>query len=137
VPLGRLLQKSGALAPGVLEAALAAQRHTFLPLGRILRDEHGLSCEALVAGLRLQTHLPRVYLRFFPAEEATVRLLDRRFCAEREVIAFERLGELLCVAFSNPPVARLVLQVRLETGLEVAAFQAPWEDIERKLRLYD
>jgi hypothetical protein len=135
-PLGRLLVESGAITAHALEAALVSQRRTFLPLGRILRDEHALPPAALADALRRLTYVPRLYLRFFPVERDAALLLDHRFCLEHEVLAFERLGNLLCVAFSNPAVRSLCLRLRVETGCEIAPFQAPWDDIQRKLNLY-
>jgi hypothetical protein len=134
LPLGRLLVASGVLARPALEAALLTQRRTFLPLGRILRDEHGLSAEALGEALKRQRHVPRVFLRFFPVEQDALRMLDRRLCMEHELMAFELLGDLLCVAFATPLGRTLSMRIRLETGCEVAVFRAPWEDIQRTLR---
>ena len=135
LPLGRLLVQAGTLNLKQLEDALATQRKTFLPLGRILRDEYGLGEEALAHALRLQTHPPRIYLRFFPVVAETQALLDPEFCRNHEAIAFERLGRLLCVAFSKPSQRGLVRQIETGTELEVKSFQAPWEDIRKKLHL--
>ena len=135
LPLGRLLVQNGTLNLKQMEDALAAQRKTFLPLGRILRDEYGLGEEALALALRQQTHTPRIYLRFFPIVAETQALLDTEFCRQHEAIAFERLGKLLCVAFSKPSQRGLVRQIETATELEVRSFQAPWEDIRKKLQL--
>lgn len=127
--------QAGTLTARQLEEALAVQRKTFLPLGRILRDENGLGEEALANALRQQRHLPRIYLRFFPLGDETLNLLDREFCRQNEALAFEKLGRLLCVAFSRPPQRGLVRQIESATELEVKGFQAPWEDIRKKLQL--
>ena len=82
----------------------------------------------------LKTALDRDFLRFFPIEPETLRLLDPKLCSEQELIAFERLGDLLCVAFSKPSRRELVLQLRTVTKLEIAAFRAPWEDIQMALK---
>ena len=134
LPLGRILIDAGAAKKEAVDAALAVQRKTFRPLGRILREEHGLSVEALADALRKQDHQPRVFLRFFPIEPETLRLLDRKLCAEQELAAFERLGNLLCVAISNPSRRDLILQLRSVTEYEIAAFRAPWEDIQKALK---
>jgi hypothetical protein len=131
--IGRILLAAGTITREKLEHALAFQRRSFIPLGRILRDECGLSVDALTAALRQQTHIPRVYLRFFPVERDTVALLDADFCRQHEVIAFEKLGKLLCVALSNPAQKNVIRHIETQTSLEVKVFQAPWEDIQRKL----
>jgi len=135
LPLGRLLVQAGKLDNRQLEAALAAQRKTFLPLGRILRDEYGLAEDALADALRQQAHTPRIYLRFFPIAAEAQGLLDKEFCQQHEAIAFEKLGRMLCVAFSKPPQRGLVKQIETATELEVKAYQAPWEDIAKKLKV--
>lgn len=131
--IGRILLAAGTITREKLEHALAFQRRSFIPLGRILRDECGLSVDDLAAALRQQMHIPRVYLRFFPIERDTVALLDADFCRQHEVIAFEKLGKLLCVALSNPAQKNVIRQIETQTNLEVKVFQAPWEDIQRKL----
>lgn len=136
-PLGRLLVEAGAIGKEAVDAALAVQRKTFRPLGRILREEHGVSAQALADALRRQDHQPRVFLRFFPIEPEAIRLLDRQLCTDQELVAFERLGDLLCVAFSNPLRRDLILQLRTQTGFEIAAFRAPWEDIQKALKALD
>lgn len=131
--LGKILVAAGSITREKLEQALAFQRRSFIPLGRILHDECNLPVEALAAALRQQTHIPRVYLRFFPINRDTVAMLDGEFCRQHEVIAFEKLGNLLCVALSNPAQRNVIRQIETQTSLEVKVFQAPWEDIQRKL----
>jgi type IV pilus assembly protein PilB len=132
-PVGKLLLQASAVTRAHLDQALTAQRKTFLPIGRILRDESGLSVEALATALKKQTHVPRVYLRFFPIQQEAVALLEAEFCRQHEVIAFEKLGKLLCVALSNPTQRNVIRHIENQTNLEVKVFQAPWEDIQKKL----
>jgi type IV pilus assembly protein PilB len=132
-PLGKLLLAAKSVTRETLDAALASQRKTFLPLGRILRDEFNLSADALAAALKKQTNVPRVYLRFFPVEREAVALLEADFCRQHEAIAFEKLGKLLCVAMSNPSQRQVVRHIETHTSMEVKIFQAPWEDIQKKL----
>ncbi|GMV81294.1 MAG: hypothetical protein AMXMBFR7_24780 [Planctomycetota bacterium] len=134
-PLGRLLIEAGALTEEALDAALAAQRQTFLPLGRILRDEYGVEEAAVAEALRKQGHLPRVFLRFFPIDGKAIRILPLEYCQEKEVVAFENLGDLLCVACANPTRKDLEQELAELTKLEVRLYRAPWEDIRRKLDL--
>jgi len=132
-PLGKLLIEAGVLTRAQLDQALTAQRKSFLPLGRILRDQINLAPDALAAGLRKQAHPTRIYLRFFPVQKDVAGLLETDFCRQHEVIPFEKLGKMLCVAFSNPSQRNLARQIETQTGLEVRVFQAPWEDIQKKL----
>ena len=133
-PVGKLLVASGAITRAALDQALLHQRKSFLPLGRILRDEAGLSVDALAAALKQQTHFPRVYLRFFPVQREVISLLDLTFCQQYEAIAFEKLNKVLCVAMANPSQRNVVRYVEVRTGLEVKVFQAPWEDIQKRLQ---
>jgi len=132
-PLGKLLLDAGAVSREALDKALVFQRKSFLPLGRILRDEAGLSVDALAAALRKQTHIPRVYLRFFPVQREIVGLLEPAFCQQYEAIAFEKLGKLLCIAMANPAQRNVLRYIESRSNLEVRVFHAPWEDIQRKL----
>jgi hypothetical protein len=132
-PIGKILLQAKAVKREALDAALLTQRKTFLPLGRILRDEAGLSEEALATALKKQNKVVRVYLRFFPARRETISLLDLDFCRQHEAIAFEQLGNLLCVALNDPARRNVVRFIESQTGLEVKVFQAPWEDIQKKL----
>jgi glycosyltransferase XagB len=132
-PIGKLLVAAAAVTREQVDQALVFQRKSFIPIGRILRDESGLSADALAAALKKQVHVPRVYLRFFPVQKEAVALLDADFCRQHEAIAFEKLGKLLCVALSNPAQRSVIRHIETQTGLEVKIFQAPWEDIQKKL----
>lgn len=132
-PLGKLLLQANAVTRVNLDAALASQRKSFLPLGKILRDDAGLTTEALIVALKKQINLQRVYLRFFPVQKETIALLEEDFCRQHEAIAFEKLDNMLCVALSNPSQRNVVRHIESHTGLEVKVFQAPWEDIQKKL----
>ena len=132
-PIGKILLQASSVTRASLDLALTAQRKTFLPIGRILRDDAGLSVEALATALKKQIHVSRVYLRFFPIQQQAVALLDPEFCRQHEVIAFEKLGKLLCVALSNPTQRNVIRHIENHTSLEVKVFQAPWEDIQKKL----
>jgi type IV pilus assembly protein PilB len=132
-PLGKILLQAKAVTREALDAALVSQRKTFLPIGRILRDEANLSADALAAALRKQQNVSRVYLRFFPVQKEAVTLLEADFCRQHEAIAFEKLGKLLCVALSNPTQRNVIKHIETQTGLEIKVFQAPWEDIQKKL----
>jgi hypothetical protein len=135
-PLGKLLVQAGAVTREHVTAALALQRKSFKPLGRILREEFGLGADALAAALRQQEHAPRVFLRFFPIANEVQHILDPEFCRQHEAVAFERLGKMLCVAFSNPNTRNLLRHIEVQTGTEVKAFNAPWEDIQKRLALH-
>jgi hypothetical protein len=131
--LGKILLHDKAVSRENLDAALASQRKSFLPIGYILREEYGLTEEALLVALKKQTNSTRLYLRFFPAKREIVTLLDDDFCRQHEIIAFEKLGNVLCVAMANPAQKVVIKQIESMTGLEVKLFNAPWEDIQRKL----
>jgi hypothetical protein len=132
-PVGKLLLVAGAVSREALDKALVFQRKSFMPLGRILRDEAGLSADALAAALKKQTNIPRVYLRFFPVQREIVSLLEPAFCQRYEAIAFEKLGKLLCVAMANPAQRQVQRYIEDRSNLEVKVFHAPWDDIQRKL----
>ena len=89
--------------------------------------------EALAEALKKQTQVARIYLRFFPVRRETVAILDMDFCRQHEAIAFEQLGNLLCVALNDPTRRNVLRHIESQTGLEVKVFQAPWEDIQKKL----
>src|SRR5438045_1018945 len=116
-PIGKLLVKAGAVKREQVDAALVIQRKSFKPIGRILREEFGLSAEVLAAALRRQDSAARVFLRFFPVSNDVQHLLDLEFCRQHEAVAFEKLGKMLCVAFSNPNTKNLLRHIELLTSL--------------------
>jgi hypothetical protein len=132
--IGLRLIRAGVITAEQRDAALETQRKTFLPLGRILRDEHGLNDAALLEALQAQSGYTRIYLRFFPIEAPVLSLLDPPFCRAAECLAIEKLDGVLCVAFSKLPGPELLKRVEDQTGLRVRPFLAPWEDIQRKLQ---
>ena len=134
-PLGKLLIQTTAATREQIDGALVLQRKSFKPLGRILREEFDLNPEVLAAALRRQELAPRIFLRFFPVSNETQHALDLEFCRQHEAVAFERLGRMLCVAFSNPNTKNLIKHIELLTACEVKPFIAPWEDIQKRLAL--
>lgn len=131
--VGKILVRAAAVTREQVDAALVLQRKSFKPIGRILREEFGLSADVLASALRQQEHAPRVYLRFFPVSNEIQHLLDLEFCRQHEAVAFEKLGKMLCVAFSNPNTKNLLRHIELLTSSEVKAYAAPWEDIQKRL----
>ena len=101
-------------------------------LGREL-GRAGRAALPALAKLDLQEHAPRVFLRFFPISNEVQHILDPEFCRQHEAVAFERLGKMLCVAFSNPNTKNLLRHIEVQTATEVKAFSAPWEDIQKRL----
>lgn len=134
-PLGKLLIQTAAASREQIDGALVLQRKSFKPLGRILREEFDLNPDVLAAALRRQEQAPRIFLRFFPVSNETQHALDLEFCRQHEAVAFERLGHMLCVAFSNPNTKNLIKHIELLTSCEVKPFIAPWEDIQKRLAL--
>ncbi len=134
-PIGKILVRAGAVTREQVESALILQRKSFKPIGRILREEFGLTADVLAASLRRQEAAPRVYLRFFPVSNEIQHLLDLEFCRQHEAVAFEKLGTMLCVAFSNPNTKNLLRHIEQLTGAEVKAYSAPWEDIQKRLAM--
>jgi len=134
-PLGKLLIQAKAATSEQITAALNLQRKSFKPIGRILREEYGIAPDVLAAALRRQETAPRIFLRFFPVSKETQHALDLEFCRQHEAVAFERLGRMLCVAFSNPNTKNLIKHIELLTQSEVKPFIAPWEDIQKRLAL--
>jgi cellulose synthase/poly-beta-1,6-N-acetylglucosamine synthase-like glycosyltransferase len=123
--LGAILVRTGALAPALLNEALAMQRQQDALLGHILVVGGHISPDSLTEALAAQSELRRLDLDRNPPDRSLVAQVDPHRCLALEALPWRRESGRLVVAVANPansPDALLALAPADEpTDLVIAA----------------
>ncbi|MBN2711813.1 MAG: hypothetical protein JXR97_05170 [Planctomycetes bacterium] len=128
--IGSLLVKKGVVTEEQLEKALDIQDQKGGLVGQIL-TEMGICKKADIgAALKKQRTITTVVLEGIQFEKEAVSLLARDFCEKYRLIAFEKIGNHLCVAMANVLDAQAKNDIKESTQLQIKTFDAGWQDIK-------
>lgn len=128
--IGQLLLKAEAITEEQLEKAIAVQQEKGGLLGQILVELEFCDKKDIGAVIKKQRTITTVVLPEVNFEQAAVNLLDREFCEKNRLIAFEKIGNHLCIAMANVLDTQAKNDIKESTQLQPKTFDAPWQDIE-------
>lgn len=134
--LGEILVAAGVLDETRLRAALVEQRRWGGHLGRILIDMKLISEEVLVQALSQQLNFPAINLDNRQIDDATLDLISGELAEEHSIMPFATEGKFLDVAMTDPTNLGIVDELRIRTQLNVRAYLAGPNMIQRALSKY-
>ena len=127
--LGQLLLAHGLITEEQLGRALAAQRVTHAPLGTMLVNQGAIEEDRLTAVLSDHLQAPIADLKHFEVDPEVARKVPEAFARRHMVLPLREAEGTLEVAMADPSNIAVVNDIRLITGMHVAAFLASPSDI--------
>jgi hypothetical protein len=115
--LGDVLIKAGRITPSQLDAALALQRTTPMPIGQALIKLGAASETTMRDALCTQLHVNFFDLDPINIDQKLTRLISPQYAARHLVVPLFRVGDILVVAVDDPSDLQMI--ERLESTLHL------------------
>ena len=100
--IGEYLLSQKLIVSDQLDAAMAAQKRTGLPLGQILVSMRFISDEKLLRVMAAQMGVAPWFIEKEPASADALALIPHEACERHQFLPVQVRGDLLVLAMSNP-----------------------------------
>lgn len=117
--LGEVLIKAGRITAAQLDAALALQRKTPMPIGQALIRLGALSEMTMRDALCTQLHVNFFDLDPIKIDQTLARLISQRYAARHQIVPLFRVADTLVVAVDDPSETQLIERLELSLGLQI------------------
>lgn len=134
--LGQLILKAGKITEPQLEKALEIQQQNGGLLGQILISSGACSKADVGAAIKQQRTITTVMLGGIKFDPEAVKALPTSFCNRNRLIAFEKIGNQICIAMANVLDAQAKNDVKEMTQLQVKPFDASLQEIQAAIKQY-
>lgn len=135
--LGEVLIKAGRVTPAQLDAALALQRKTPMPIGQALIRLGALSEMTMRDALCTQLHVNFFDLDPINIDQTLARLISQRYATRHRLVPLFRVGDTLVVAVDDPSETQLIERLEFSLGLQIEVVTTTAAKLEAAMhRLY-
>jgi hypothetical protein len=134
--LGELLCEKGIINEAQLEKALKIQAEKGGLIGQIIVMLGYAKEEEIAQVLTLQYGYPYLPLQSYDIGEEVIKLIPENVCRQYNLIAIDRIGNLLTIAMSNPLNIQAVEDIEMLTGCKVQIFISTMTDINNSINKY-
>ena len=134
--LGELLVESGIINRGQLEKALKVQSEKGGLIGKILVSLGYVKEVEIAQALTVQYGLPYLPLDNYEINPDIVKLIPENVAAQYNVIAVDKIGDLVTIAMSNPLNVQAIEDVELITKCKAQVFVSTMPDISNAIKRY-
>jgi hypothetical protein len=135
--LGQVLIKAGRITPAQLDAALALQRKTPMPIGLALIRQGALNEMTMRDALCTQLHVNFFDLDPINIDQTLARLISERYATRHRLVPLFRVEDVLVVAVDDPSETQLVERLELNLGLQIEVVTTTTEKLKAAMqRLY-
>ena len=131
--LGEILVRAGVLTEQQLGAALEQQKTSKLRLGEQLIAGGYITEEQLCRALQEQMHLKYIDLHNLPIDPAVPGLIPEALARAANMLPFERTGNTLKLAVSDPLDYSSVRDIEIQTGLDAEIYICERSRIAEKI----
>lgn len=132
--LGELLMDRGIISAVQLEKALKVQRERGGLIGQILVMLGFAKEEDIAQALTVQYGFPYLPLDCYEMNNDAVKLIPENVAFQYNLIAIDKIGDLLTIAMSNPLNTQAIEDIEMMTKCNVQAFVATMTDINNALK---
>ncbi len=132
--MGQLLLDAGCITAAQLDAALARQRDTRRPLGRILCEQRAISEDVLLKTLGQQYGLATVSSFPSAVDPHLSTWMPRAWAERHAAVPVSKVGQRLTVALTDPANVQALDEVRFRTGLRVVPVIALESDVRSRIQ---
>jgi type IV pilus assembly protein PilB len=134
--LGELLLERGVITAPQLEKALKFQKEKGGLIGQILVMLGYAKEEEIAQALTVQYGFPYLPLESYEMNPEAVRLIPETVARQYNLIAIDKIGELLTIAMSNPLNSQAVEDVEMVTKCQVQVFVSTMTDVSNAIQKY-
>jgi hypothetical protein len=135
--LGEVLLKAGRITAAQLDAALALQRKTPMPIGQALIKLGAVSEMTMRDALCTQLHVNLFDLDPINIDQKLARLISSQYAARHLLVPLFRVGDILVVAVDDPSELQVIERLESSLGLQIEIVTAPLDTLKAAMhRLY-
>jgi len=134
--LGELLCEKGIINEAQLEKALKIQLEKGGLIGQIIVMLGYAKEEEIAQVLTLQYGYPYLPLQSYDISPEMISLIPENVCRQYNLIAIDRIGNLLTISMSNPLNVQAVGDIEMLTGCKVQIFISTMTDINNSIEKY-
>ena len=134
--LGQLLIDCNLLKPDQLEEALKIQKEKGGLIGRILVHMGAVTEEQIAKALTAQYGFPYLPLGGYEIDPQVAKCIPEHVAKQYELIAVDRVGNVLTLSMSNPLNTQAVEDVEMMTHCKVQVFVSTGTDVNEAIKKY-
>lgn len=135
--LGEVLLKAGRITAAQLEAALALQRKTPMPIGQALIKLGAVSEMTMRDALCTQLHVNLFDLDPINIDQKLARLISSQYATRHLLVPLFRVGDILVVAVDDPSELQMIERLESSLGLQIEIVTTPLDKLKAAMhRLY-
>ncbi len=132
--LGELLLEKGIINQNQLEKALKLQKEKGGLIGQILVMLGFVTEEEIAQALTVQYGFPYLPLESYEITPEVIQLIPENVAKQYNLIAIDRIEDLITIAMSNPLNIQAVEDVELITKCKVQVFVSTMTDINNAIK---
>lgn len=134
--LGELLIERGLITQSQLEKALKIQSEKGGLIGQILVMLGFAKEEEIAQALTVQYGFPYLPLECYEINAEAIKLVPENVAKQYNLIAIDKMGDLLTIAMSNPLNVQAVEDIEMVTGCKVQVFVSTMTDVNNAIKKY-
>ena len=134
--LGELLFEKGIINQEQLEKALKLQRERGGLIGQILVMLGYAKEEEIAQALTVQYGFPYLPLDNYEINAETIKLIPENVATQYNLIAIDKIGDLMTIAMSNPLNVQAIEDIELITKCKVQVFVSTMTDVNNAIKKY-
>jgi type IV pilus assembly protein PilB len=132
-PLGELLIENKQITREQLDQALKHQKEKGGLIGKILVELKFTTEDIIAQGLTAQYGFPYLPLDNYEIDPVVVRIIPEQVARQYELIAVDRVGNILTVVMSNPLNGQAVEDIEMLSKLKLQIFVSTSTDVNRAI----
>lgn len=134
--LGELLLEKGIIDKAQLEKALKLQKEKGGLIGQIFVMLGYAKEEEIARALTVQYGFPYLPLENYEINAEAIKLIPKNVARQYNLIAIDKISDLLTIAMSNPLNIQAVEDIELATKCKVQVFVSTMTDINNAIDKY-
>ncbi len=134
--LGELLIERGIINQAQLAKALKVQEEKGGLIGQILVMLGFAKEEEIAQALTVQYGFPYLPLEFYDINSDAIKLVPENVAKQYNLIAIDKIGDLLTIAMSNPLNLQAVEDIEMITSCKVQVFVSTMTDVNNAIKKY-
>jgi type IV pilus assembly protein PilB len=134
--LGELLLEKGMITEAQLEKAVKIQKEKGGLIGQILVMLGYAKEEEIAQVLTVQYGFPYLPLESYEISAEVIKLIPENVAKQYNLIAIDKIGNLLTISMSNPLNVQAVEDIEMLTSCKIQVFISTMSDVTNAIKKY-